>query len=151
LDGGNEKMARVNVSKDYKWGLKQEESTMKVVSKELGTYGEFKKMGKYKNFDYCAWSENKCCFVEIKSRRINYKDYEETIVPAIKIKKALKLIGMGHKAFLALNFQDGIYILDLCNAHMHFGYNARTDRGALELNHYAFIPLEQFKQLSHND
>ena len=25
------------------------------------------------------------------------------------------------------------------------GYNARTDRGAVELNHYAFIPLDQFK------
>ena len=87
-------MARVNVSKDYNWGLKEEESTMKVVSKELGTYGEFKKMGKYKNFDY---------------------------------------------------------LLDLCNARMHFGYNARTDRGALELNHYAFIPLDQFKHLSHKD
>ena len=29
-----------------------------------------------------------------------------------------------------------------------FGFNARTDRGAVELNHYAFIPLEQFKKVS---
>jgi len=138
----------VNINKDLEWGLKREQYTMKFVSKELSDHGKFKKLEKYDSFDYCAWQEDKCCFIEIKSRRIGYEDYEETIVPASKIRKALKLIGLGHKAFIALNFTDGIYLLNLCNARMHFGYNARTDRGALELNHYAFIPLNQFKKLA---
>jgi len=138
----------VNINKDLEWGLKREQYTMKFVSRELSQHGKFKKLGKYDSFDYCAWHEDKCCFIEIKSRRINYGDYEETIVPASKIETAIKLIGLGHKAFIALNFKDGIYLLNLCNARMHFGYNARTDRGALELNHYAFIPLDHFKELA---
>ena len=52
---------------------------------------------------------------------------------------------MINKVFFVINFTNGICYLDMSNANFKLGYNARTDRGALELNHYAFIPLEQFK------
>tara|TARA_R110002020_G_scaffold12642_13_gene46269 strand:+ start:19140 stop:19604 length:465 start_codon:yes stop_codon:yes gene_type:complete len=142
------KMARVNVNKDLKWGLGKEQLVMRAVAQELTGWDEFKKLDKYDSFDYCANKDGTNCFVEIKSRRIKYGDYEETIVPASKIAKGLEIIGKGNKVYVVISFTDGIYYLNLANATVKFGYNARTDRGALELNHYAFIPLAQFKRVS---
>ncbi len=71
--------------------------------------------------------------------------YEETIVPASKVARAIELIGQGNKVFFVIAFTNGISYLDMSNAIVRLGFNARTDRGALELNHYAFIPLDQFK------
>jgi len=141
-------MARVNVNKDLKWGLGKEKLVMRAVAEELTGWPEFKKLDKYDSFDYCAGKDGTSCFVEIKSRRIRRHDYEETIVPASKIAKALEIIGKGNKVYIVISFTDGIYYLDMTNATVKFGFNARTDRGALELNHYAFIPLEQFKKVS---
>ena len=70
------------------------------------------------------------------------------MIPASKISKALEIIGKGNKVYIVVSFTDGIYFIDIANAMIKFGYNARTDRGAVELNHYAFIPLEQFKRVS---
>ena len=91
------------------------------------------------------WVHEKQCFVEIKSRRIAKDAYEETIVPASKVARAIELIGQGNKVFFVIAFTNGISYLDMANATVRLGFNARTDRGALELNHYAFIPLDQFK------
>lgn len=136
---------KVDVTKDYTWGLDEEPKVIKELAKIYKEWPEFKKLGKYNHFDYYSWTPKKCCFVEIKSRRNKHDAYDETIVAAIKIRKALRLIGLGHKALLVVNFTDGMYYLDLERATMRFGFNARTDRGALELNHYAFIPVNQFK------
>ena len=137
----------VNVKKDYDWGLKKEPIVIKELSKLYKDRPEFKKLGKYDHFDYCSWDEEANIFVEIKSRRNAHDAYEETIVPSIKIRKALRLVGLGHKALFVINFTDGIYYVDFEKASMRFGYNARTDRGAIELSHYAFIPVNQFKLL----
>ena len=69
-------------------------------------------------------------------------------MPASKIAKALEIIGKGNKVYIVISFTDGIYYLDMTNATIKFGYNARTDRGAVELNHYAFIPLHQFRAVA---
>ena len=137
----------VNVKKDYDWGLKKEPIVIKELSKLYKDRPEFKKLGKYDHFDYCSWDEDCNIFVEIKSRRNAHDAYDETIVPSIKIRKALRLVGLGHKALFVINFTDGIYYVDFEKASMRFGYNARTDRGAIELSHYAFIPVSQFKLL----
>ena len=86
--------------------------------------------------------------MEIKSRRNTHDAYEETIIPSNKVRKALELINKGHKAVLAIQFTDGIYYVDLENAIIRFGFNARTNRGAVELNHYAFIPVHQFERIT---
>ena len=136
-------MKRVNVKKDYDWGIGREKMVIKQIGDELGK--DFEKLGKFDHFDYLGYRNGKQCFVEIKSRRISKDAYAETIVPASKVAKAIELIGMGNKVFFVINFTNGICYLDMSNANFKLGYNARTDRGALELNHYAFIPLEQFK------
>ena len=141
-------MKKVNVKKDLKWGLAKEAEVMKLVAEEITGWPEFKKLEKYDSFDYCANKEGTNCFVEIKCRRILYGDYEETIVPASRIAKALEIIGKGNKVYIVISFTDGIYYLDMTNATIKFGYNARTDRGAVELNHYAFIPLHQFRAVA---
>tara|TARA_Y100001963_G_scaffold103290_1_gene142174 strand:+ start:390 stop:851 length:462 start_codon:yes stop_codon:yes gene_type:complete len=150
VDGDNDMVIKkpyVNVKKDYDWGLKREPEVIEQLSKLYKDRPEFKKLGKYDHFDYCSWDEEANIFVEIKSRRNAHDAYAETIVPSTKIRKALRLVGLGHKALFVINFTDGIYYLDFENASMRFGYNARTDRGAVELSHYAFIPMHQFKQL----
>ena len=136
-------MARVNVKKDYDWGLKKEKQVIDHIGEALGK--GFEKLGKFDHFDYLGYRNGKQCYVEIKSRRISKDAYEETIVPASKVGKAIELIGMGHKVFFVISFTNSISYLDMANADFKLGYNARTDRGALELNHYAFIPLHQFK------
>ena len=136
-------MKKVNVSKDLQWGLRKEQQVIDHIGEELGK--EFEKLGKFDHFDYLGYRNGKQCYVEIKSRRISKDAYEETIVPASKVSKAIELIGMGHKVFFVISFTDAICYLDMANASFKLGYNARTDRGALELNHYAFIPLKQFK------
>ena len=136
-------MNRVNVKKDYDWGLKKEQQVMDHLGKELGE--NFTKLGKFDHFDYMGTRNQKQCFVEIKSRRIAKDAYEETIVPASKVARAIELIGQGNKVFFVIAFTNGISYLDMANATIRLGFNARTDRGALELNHYAFIPLDQFK------
>ena len=134
---------KVNVKKDYDWGIGREKMVINHIGDELGK--GFEKLGKFDHFDYLGYRNGKQCYVEIKSRRISKDAYEETIVPASKVAKAIELIGMGNKVFFVISFTNGICYLDMSNANFKLGYNARTDRGALELNHYAFIPLEQFK------
>ena len=58
---------------------------------------------------------------------------------------AIVLLVMGNKVFFVISVTDAICYLAMANADVKLGYNARTDRGAVELNHYAFIPLHQFK------
>ena len=144
-------MKGVNIKKDLDWGLKKEEEVIKEFTRVYKSkFGEFKKLGLYDHFDYCAHSldgKRKSCFVEIKSRRNTHDKYEETIIPASKVKKALILIEHGQKVFLVVNFTDGTYYVDLERATMRFNWNARTDRGAIERGHYAFLPIKQFKRI----
>ena len=69
------------------------------------------------------------------------------MVPAVKIQKGLELIKLGHKVYLVFNFTDGIYFTKLETATVRFGFSARTDRGALELGHYAFIGINSLIQI----
>tara|TARA_R110000824_G_scaffold206523_3_gene391668 strand:+ start:10226 stop:10681 length:456 start_codon:yes stop_codon:yes gene_type:complete len=139
---------KVDISTDLKWGLKEEPKVMRALESIFPNWPPFKKLGKYDHFDYCSWTEDCCCFVEIKSRRNTHDAYEETIIPSKKVRKALRLINLGHKAILAIKFTDGIFYVDLENALIRFGFNARTNRGAVELNHYAFIPVHQFERIA---
>ena len=140
----------VDVSKDKKWGLEQEKIAIKYIERAIGKKcNEFIPLGLYSHFDYCAHAKKtrKCCFVEIKSRRNNHDEYEETIVPAIKIRKALALIAEGHKAYLVVNFLDGVYYLDMEKASLRFDWNVRRDRGTIEKGLYAFLNVSQFKKI----
>ena len=147
-------MKGVNIKKDLEWGLKKEEEVIKEFKAVFkGKFGDFEKLGLYDHFDYCAHSLDggrKSCFVEIKSRRNAHDAYDETIIPATKVKKALILIEHGQKVFLVINFTDGTYYVDLERASMRFDWNARTDRGAIERGHYAFLPVIQFKKIGDN-
>jgi len=142
----------VSIKKDLEWGLEQEKVAIKEFSKvfKKGKWSGFIKLGLYNHFDFCAHSlddKRKSCFVEIKSRRCDHDKYEDTLIPSVKIKKALILVEHGQKVFLVVNFTDGFYYVDLERANMRFDWNARTDRGMIERGHYAFLPLEQFKKI----
>ena len=141
-----------SIKKDLEWGLEQETPAIKAFSGvfKRKKWSKFEKLGLYDHFDFCAHSlddKRSSCFVEIKSRRCSYGDYEDTIVPSVKIKKALILIEHRQKVYLVINFVDGVYYVDLERAQMRFDWNARTDRGRIERAHYAFLPLEQFKKI----
>ena len=141
----------VNINKDKKWGLKKEEEAIRAFSENApsGKWNKFEKTNAYNHFDYCAHSmdRKKSAFVEIKSRRNTHDAYDETMVPAIKIQKALELIRLGHKVYFVFNFTDGIYFVKLETASVRFGFSARTDRGAVELGHYAFIGVNSLIQI----
>ena len=136
----------IDTTKDTKFGLKKEEEAIKCFSDNAptGKWNEFKKMNEFNHFDYCAHPTNRkrSAFVEIKSRRNAKNAYEDTMVPSVKIEKALNLIRLGHKVYFVFNFTDGIYFIDLEKAIVRFGKGARTDRGALELGHYAYIGVD---------
>ena len=142
-------MTKVDISKDYKWGTDLEEDAIKYfeLNSKKKDWQPFEKLGKFSHFDFCALNTKKMgklAFVEVKSRRCKRSTYDDTIMPSIKMQKALEIINNKHLAYLLLNFEDEICFVDLKVAKMHFGYNARTDRGSVELGHYAFIPLDQF-------
>jgi len=145
-------MTRVNITTDYKWGTNLEQEAIDLFEKNApdGKWLPFTKLGKFSHFDFCAVDTKrtgKLAFVEVKSRRCERNAYSDTIMPSVKMQKALELINLKNKAYLILNFTDEVCFVDLKDARMSFGYNARTDRGSLELGHYAFIPLDQFKTL----
>jgi len=145
-------MANVNITEDLSWGTAKEQEAMKAfeTNAPAGKWQPFTKMGKYSHFDFCAIGtsrKHKLAFAEIKSRRCKKDTYPDTIVPSVKIQKGLELLNLRHKVYVILNFEDEICFVDLQDARMKFGFNARTDRGALELGHYAFIPLDQFVTL----
>ena len=148
-------MKVTNIQKDLKWGLKNEKKVIKDFARVFKSkYGDFTKLGLYDHFDYCAHAlgdSRTSCFVEIKSRRNAHDAYDETIVPAAKIKKALILIEHKQKVYLVVSFTDGTYYVDLERASMRFDWNARTDRGAIERGHYAFLPIKQFKKIGDKD
>ena len=108
-------MKKVNVKKDYDWGIGREKMVIKHIGDEIGK--DFDKLGKFDHFDYLGYRNGKQCYVEIKSRRISKEAYEETIVPASKVAKAIELIGMGHKVFFVISFTNAISYLDMCNAN----------------------------------
>ena len=81
---------KVNVKKDYDWGIGREKMVINHIGDELGK--GFEKLGKFDHFDYLGYRNGKQCYVEIKSRRISKDAYEETIVPASKVAKAIELI-----------------------------------------------------------
>ena len=141
----------VDTTKDTKWGLKKEMEAIKAFESNApkGKWSKFNKMSEYNHFDYCAHAKDRkrSAFVEIKSRRNKKDAYEDTMVPAIKIQKALELIRLGHKVYFVFNFTDGIYFVDLEKATVRFGKSARTDRGALELGHYAFISVDLLTEI----
>ena len=141
----------VDTRKDVKYGLKKEEEAIKCFSANApkGKWNKFKKMNEFNHFDYCAHSTDRkrSAFVEIKSRRNKKDAYEDTMVPSVKIEKALNLIRLGHKVYFVFNFTDGIYFIDLEKATVRFGKSARTDRGALELGHYAFIGVDLLTEI----
>ena len=58
-------MARVNVKKDYDWGLKKEKQVIDHIGEALGK--GFEKLGKFDHFDYLGYRNGKQCYVEIKS------------------------------------------------------------------------------------
>jgi len=145
-------MTKVDISKDYKWGTNLEQEAIECfqLNSKDDDWKPFEKLGKFSHFDFCAVNTKKMgklAFVEVKSRRCKRNTYDDTIMPSVKMQKALEIINNRHHAYLLLNFEDEICFVDLKTAKMHFGYNARTDRGSVELGHYAFIPLDQFKTI----
>jgi hypothetical protein len=141
-------MAKVDITNDLSWGTAKEQEAMSAFEAHAPAdkWQPFTKMGKYSHFDFCAIGNDRkhqLAFAEIKSRRCKRNTYPDTIVPSVKIQKGLELLNLRHKVYVILNFEDEICFVDLKDAQMRFGYNARTDRGALELGHYAFIPLDQ--------
>ena len=138
-----------DTKKDYDWGILHEQEAIEAfqANADKEEWGVFEKLGKFSHFDFCSVSTNsphRMTFIEVKSRRCKRDMYDDTIVPSVKIQKALELIGNRNKVYLIINFEDEICFTDIVKAEMRFGYNARTDRGKVELGHYAFIPLRQF-------
>ena len=57
-------MNRVNVKKDYDWGLKKEQQVMDHLGKELGE--NFTKLGKFDHFDYMGTRKTMFCRNKVK-------------------------------------------------------------------------------------
>lgn len=66
---GDNVKKKVNVKKDYDWGIGREKLVIQHIGDELGK--GFEKLGKFDHFDYLGYRNGKQCYVEIKSRRIS--------------------------------------------------------------------------------
>jgi hypothetical protein len=81
---------------------------------------------------------------ELKSRNINYSEYEKTIIPADKICKGLILL---------FNFKDGLYYIKYRKSKFDmferklFVRNQRNDYNDIP-KEYIYIPIDKLKKIN---
>ena len=121
---------------DLNFGFLQEDRLLNTIREKFGS--NFEKTVKNHPYDY---TDGKT-YIELKSRRCNHNSYKDTMIGYNKLRYAL---GRPDNNFIFLfNFQDGIYQHNFCpDKKYKIKTGGRKDRGRVELNDYAFIPITE--------
>ena len=125
---------------DLKYGLQKELEFLPVI-KNFFNDPTIYKLDKNNEFDFKG--DNK--FIELKSRRNNYKKYPTTMVGLNKFEKASKLM---EEVYFMFSFDDGLYYYKYEKAdQFEIKQGGRFDRGAREIKDYVFIPVENLLKI----
>lgn len=124
---------------DYNYGIeneKQQYNKLKVLDETI------KFAPKNSIFDYVGID----CFIELKSRNNNYKQYPTTMVGYNKIKYCLE--NPSKTFYFCFGFLDGLCYYkfdeeDLNNGVIEIKTGGRSDRGIDESKQYAFINIRK--------
>ena len=128
--------------KDLEFGFLKENEILPVI-KDFFNDETIQKLDKYNTFDFKG--DNK--YIELKSRNNSYNKYPKTMIGYNKIKKALEV---DEDVYFIFNFTDGVYYFKFDNEidiEVKSKHISRTDRGKIEINDYAFIPIELLKEI----
>ena len=88
---------------DLKFGLEKENENYEII-KNFFNCGELNKTSKYGIIDFY----NDTHYIELKSRRINYTDYNTSIIGKNKIDYFKKL---KKECYIIINYLDGLYYI----------------------------------------
>jgi hypothetical protein len=88
---------------DLKFGLEKENENYEII-KNFFNCGELNKTSKYGIIDFY----NDTHYIELKSRRINYNDYNTSIIGKNKIDYFKKL---KKECYIIINYLDGLYYI----------------------------------------
>ena len=134
-----------NIAIDYEMGVLKERELHSTLEKFFGCVFE-KPSNKYSVFDFFS---NKC-YVELKTRRNNWKTYPSTIVGKNKLDFAKSI--KDRPVYFCFQFQDGLFYwiyneLDIENGYVVFGEGGRNDRGRNEYKTYAYLDVLKLKRI----
>jgi hypothetical protein len=88
---------------DIKFGLEKENENYEII-KNFFNCGELNKTSKYGIIDFY----NDTHYIELKSRRVNYNDYNTSIIGKNKIDYFKKL---KKECYIIINYLDGLYYI----------------------------------------
>jgi hypothetical protein len=134
-----------NIAVDYEMGVLKERELHSTLEKFFGCVFE-KPSNKYSVFDF--FSEK--CYMEVKTRRNNWKTYPSTIVGKNKLDFAKSI--KDRPVYFCFQFQDGLFYwiyneLDIENGYVVFGEGGRNDRGRNEYKTYAYLDVLKLKRI----
>lgn len=142
MDKKQNKLRKLN--NDINFGYKCEEDILQILNNYFKD--EFKNTknlyaNEYFNYDY---ESEKGLRIELKSRRINYNDYDTTIIP---VHKTLKL----SPDIFVFNFNDGIYYIEwnfnkFKNYEIKMILSKRFDRN--EYKEHYLIPINDLIKIN---
>ena len=125
---------------DLKYGLQKENQFLPII-KNFFNDPTIYKLDKNNEFDFKG--DNK--FIELKSRRNNYKKYPTTMVGLNKFNKASTLL---EEVYFIFSFDDGLYYYkDEKADKFEIKKAGRWDRGRNEIKDYTFIPVENLLKI----
>lgn len=128
------------MEKDLQFGFSEEDRLLRIIQENFGE--TFEKTPDHHPYDYTDGET----YIELKSRRCNHNTYPDTMIGYNKLKYAMNR--PENKFIFLFNFKDGIYKHEFCPDKAYkIKQGGRSDRGKLELNQYAYIPVYQLTHL----
>ena len=133
--------------KDISWGERQEEYKLPIMKTFFGDDIESTKdkYGSHFEFDYY----NKDCFIEMKSRRCKYGDFQTLIFGENKLIKGDQLLreNPNLRIFYIWNCRDAIYFWEHRSSPYSTRMSGRNDRGANEYDICVHVRNKYIKKL----
>ena len=130
------------LNEDRKFGKESEDKNLEI----FRTFFNDENLKKTKWQSIMDFESDRCC-IELKTRRCEYNKYKDSMIPASKIRYC---DGKNKEFYFCFNFQDGLYYwkYDLNEIDkLRYGRGGRFDRSRIEINDYAFIPIDIMKRI----
>ena len=134
-----------NIAVDYKMGISKECNVHPILETFFDCVLE-KPSNPYSVFDFFS---NKC-YVELKTRRNNWKTYPSTMVGKNKLNFAKSITD--RPVYFCFQFQDGLFYWayneqDIENGYVVFDQGGRNDRGRNEYKTYAYLDVSKLQRI----
>jgi len=125
-------------------GRKIEDETLPIINKYYECDFKRNENDIYDILDFCDHESKK--IVEIKGRRIESTEYEDTLITASKINEGLCRIDDGYRVFFVFVFTDKIYEMEL---QLDQEFKCRYT-GTNCIQHY-LIPIKDLKEINKDE